>query len=616
MGGLFAAVAAIAMLALLAAAPVSGQDGNLWYTNAHGGWENKNDSPVLHPESHESETGSFWGTVNPPGAHGADHHGAYHYTYGNKDSTRTNWATWAFRDVSRASGTQYDVWVWVPRGNATAQVRYNVHLSGCVAQLGSFPILDQNQHGGWVKIGRLSLGHISNPPSSTVTIEVNDNEVADPNVLAADRSIGVDAVLLVTGGGIGWDAVNSNHLVTDANCFGGSTVAGGPSAVRDLKTSPYDSDTFRITWSPPSNDGGSPISTYEIRYSRPAVGGSPAWSKAWTTPRTSRRFRPAHKGVIYTVEVTAINQDGERGPTETTTGTVGNPEAGGPSAVRDLKTSPYDSDTFRITWSPPSNDGGSPISTYEIRYSRPAVGGSPAWSKAWTTPRTSRRFRPAHKGVIYTVEVTAINQDGERGPTETTTGTVGNPGSTPPETLIGPTRDDYIRAIQYGSTCNMDVSTRTSLEGPVASWPRWTKDHRDGETYAMVIGECTSWVQFRLRANGVQFSNGYNAKGDPSCCWSDAHNWESAAENRLNEPPGKTPRVGSVAYWEANAPGAGDLGHVAYVEWVSADLTTIVVSEMNGRANYVNRVRQGWCTHEERTIQSTDSNWPTKFIYF
>ena len=65
----------------------------------------------------------------------------------------------------------------------------------------------------------------------------------------------------------------------------------------------------------------------------------------------------------------------------------------------------------------------------------------------------------------------------------------------------------------------------------------------------------------------------------------------------------RTPMVGSIAWWKANAPGAGSAGHVAYVERVVSP-TEIIVSESNWGSEF------DW-----RDIKSTGM-WPSGFIHF
>ena len=209
-------ILAVALLAILLALPSSAQD---WDYSGGPGVIYVNDSPRLHGPR------SSWWTVNPSGRHGTIHHGQYHFTYGDNNPNRTNWASWEFKRLGGSDRT-YNVWVWVP--DTTAKVRYNVRLQGCTNKLGTYRVLDQAKHSGWVKIGRVSLGHASRKTNRNITIEVNDNEIADSNEALNERKVGVDAMLLVRDRSIGWPIVNSDKLITDRNCYGATTTTTTP----------------------------------------------------------------------------------------------------------------------------------------------------------------------------------------------------------------------------------------------------------------------------------------------------------------------------------------------------------------------------------------------------
>ncbi len=128
-----------------------------------------------------------------------------------------------------------------------------------------------------------------------------------------------------------------------------------------------------------------------------------------------------------------------------------------------------------------------------------------------------------------------------------------------------------------------------------------------GVLYHFFAGECTSWVQFRLRVDGIPFYNGYrwNVAGP----WGHASNWDEAA--RKLGLLTSTPRKGSVAQWDHNHG-----GHVAYVEEVLNNGNTIRVSEMNVSSSEV-------CHFSTRLIhKNVDDprgvvyNWPHNFIDF
>ena len=65
-----------------------------------------------------------------------------------------------------------------------------------------------------------------------------------------------------------------------------------------------------------------------------------------------------------------------------------------------------------------------------------------------------------------------------------------------------------------------------------------------------------------------------------------------------------TPRVGAVAWWKANVPGAGSSGHVAYVEAVLSP-DKIVVSEDSWGGDF-----------QWRRITRSGTGWPSGFIHF
>lgn len=130
--------------------------------------------------------------------------------------------------------------------------------------------------------------------------------------------------------------------------------------------------------------------------------------------------------------------------------------------------------------------------------------------------------------------------------------------------------------------------------------------------YHFPLGECTSWVQFRVRGTNVlsEFDNGFlhECFGGRGAAWGDAAKWDDNA-HRAGVRYGNTPKRHAVAQWNW-AP----RGHVAFVESVSADGRTIWVSEMNFAGDSV-------CSLGVRRI-SKDApgsgvyRWPDRFIHF
>ena len=358
-----------------------------------------------HPDLHGPSSG--WLRVNdPPGEYGLNHHGPYAYTYGNQDPTPTNWASWSF---SVPDSSTYDVWIWVPANHATAQVNYKLHLTGCTHPLGIYPTVDQQNYIGWVQIGKVALDRISNSPSNNVFLEAIDNEVSDPYDSLLYRSIGVSVALLERDFNMGWEhQTNSNQLITDEGCYGSTPTQQPtpqpqrtvPSEPRNLTVTPGDR-SLEVSWSPPANDGGSPITGYRATFwdeSRGQGGGR-------TVSGTSATFTGLNNGTTYKVSVAAINRHGEGNRASTTSvpqgaGTV-------PSEPRNLTVTPGDR-SLEVSWSPPANDGGSPITGYRVVWYSWDAGTSDRIGIAGT----SYTIRGLTNDATYYVEVYAANRHG------------------------------------------------------------------------------------------------------------------------------------------------------------------------------------------------------------
>ena len=90
--------------------------------------------------------------------------------------------------------------------------------------------------------------------------------------------------------------------------------------------------------------------------------------------------------------------------------------------------------------------------------------------------------------------------------------------------------------------------------------------------------ECTSYVTWKLRQNGISFHNYYKGKR-----WSHAYRWENTAKT-LGLPIGSKPRPGDVALWRKGQ-GKLNYGHVAYVESVNSD-GSVNISEYNQNVDH------------------------------
>ena len=128
--------------------------------------------------------------------------------------------------------------------------------------------------------------------------------------------------------------------------------------------------TLAVSWSAPSDTGGSAITSYDLRYIR-----SDALDKAddswtvrdsiWTSGDLEYTLSGLTNGVGYDVQVRAVNDAGD-GPWSATATDTPRTTPGAPT-IDVITPGNY---ALSITWSAPSDTGGSAITSYDLRYIR------------------------------------------------------------------------------------------------------------------------------------------------------------------------------------------------------------------------------------------------------
>src|SRR5439155_1719112 len=179
-----------------------------------------------------------------------------------------------------------------------------------------------------------------------------------------------------------------------------------PGAPQGLSATPGDT-TVSLTWSPPSSNGGSPITNYKI-YRTTAGGGETPQATIGNVLTYSDTA--VTNGVTYYYEVSALNNVGE-GPRSSEASATPIAPTTAPGAPRDLGAVAGDA-TVALAWSSPSSDGGSPITNFKI-YQGTASGGESLLATVgavFSYPDSS-----VTNGVTYYYYVTAVNGIGASG---------------------------------------------------------------------------------------------------------------------------------------------------------------------------------------------------------
>ena len=191
--------------------------------------------------------------------------------------------------------------------------------------------------------------------------------------------------------------------------------------------------TVRLSWSRPTEDGGSAIIRYEIRYQ--AVG--EAWSEWENVGAGSRSVTVGTlvNGQEYVFEVRAVNALG-KGGAETVRAVPelriapprpppaprppGNGDGGGllfpPEAPAGLMAMPGEGAVL-LEWSPPESDGGTPILRYEYRL-KEGLGEFGEWtpiedSAPGEVNATGYTVGELGNGTVYVFELRAVNLVGD-----------------------------------------------------------------------------------------------------------------------------------------------------------------------------------------------------------
>ena len=165
---------------------------------------------------------------------------------------------------------------------------------------------------------------------------------------------------------------------------------------------------LHVGWDTPANDGGAPIHGYTIQYSND--NGS-TWNN-WSIPADSQHLLRTvitglHNGTSYSVQVRAHNHQGY-GPWSDPA--VDQP-VGTPAAPARPILTPGNKE-LHVRWDIPSDDGGTPISSYDVQYSHDNGATWNEWDVSIDSQSQQTTITSLENGVVHHVQVRASNSQG------------------------------------------------------------------------------------------------------------------------------------------------------------------------------------------------------------
>ena len=252
--------------------------------------------------------------------------------------------------------------------------------------------------------------------------------------------------------------LKSGHKV-DGTIVPGSTVPGAPTS---LTARASGTTTINLSWTEPSNNGGSPITGYKIEVS--SNGGANWNDRVANTGNTNTTY--AHiglsAGTTRHYRVSAINANGTGAASNIDNATTGTTTTTVPGAPTGLTATASGTNRIDLSWNAPADGGGASISGYKIEVS--SNGGANWNDRVANTGNTNTTY--AHiglsAGTTRHYRVSAINANGTGAASNIDNATTGTTTTTVPGAPTG------LTATASG-TNRIDLSWNAPADGGGAS---------------------------------------------------------------------------------------------------------------------------------------------------
>ncbi|GBN20312.1 Twitchin, partial [Araneus ventricosus] len=235
-----------------------------------------------------------------------------------------------------------------------------------------------------------------------------------------------------------------------------------------LNIDEVDKDRVKLSWKPPKDDGGSPLTGYIVEKRDKTRGGSWLPAVAFVNPTSRNCVVPKlTEGTEYEFRIMAQNANGISEPLTTDKPVVAKSPYGVPGRPGQPEPVDYDRDFIKLKWEPPRSNGGSPIIGYDIERKDKK---SNRWVKVNKDPVPSCIYtdNTVTDGHQYEYRVTAKNAAGLGQPSEASVPIVAKPMKEKPKLHLDGLYGKVIR-VKAGDPLNISMPL-TGAPIPTVDW--------------------------------------------------------------------------------------------------------------------------------------------------
>ncbi|WP_143448062.1 fibronectin type III domain-containing protein, partial [Kineosporia sp. R_H_3] len=224
---------------------------------------------------------------------------------------------------------------------------------------------------------------------------------ASPSVTITGLTNGTPVMVVVR-------SVNAAGPSANSAAFGPVTPVGPPAAPVIGTAALAGPTSATVSWTPPTDTGGSAITGYEIQA---VLSGIPVFATN-VAPGTSATVTGLDPGFTYTFQVAAINADGLTSPFSAESNQVVTAAPATAPGVPAIGTATRGNASATVRWTPPANDGGSPITRYQVQARRAGTTTVVGTVQNAPADATSLVFPGLTNGTAYDFRVRAVNAAG------------------------------------------------------------------------------------------------------------------------------------------------------------------------------------------------------------